>query len=738
MSAQAHPVAPVVARLEAIPGSRLRDKERSATCPAHEDKVASLSWTVDAEGKVLLCCHAGCTAAEVVTALGADLADLYPPRSKRAARVVRTTEYEVRDATGELVAIHVRRDLDDGDKHIAWRLAGAPTDRYGLGGRAVASLPLYGTERLADWPAGAAVAVTEGEKAAHALLAVGRRALATYGISHRPGPGPLEVLRGRPVLLWPDADPPGRAHMLDMAARLEGIAAGLAWLEPPPDAPKGWDAADALALADDPGALLAALRERVGHVPGQQPPTEPAARRVALESTLGTFRRWLHMPDPGALLVTLATVAANRAEGDPLWLLLIGPPGGGKTEILNPLARQPDCHMAATVTEAALLSGTPKREKASDAKGGLLREIGSFGIVVLKDFTSILSMHRDARAAVLAALREIYDGAWTRHVGTDGGRALSWAGKVGLIAGCTPVIDSHHAVIGSMGERFMFFRLPATDADKQAARALAHVGHEAAMREGLAGAVADVLAAADREALTRPADQTTAARLIAIATLAVRCRSSVERDGRTREVELVPEPEAPARLALVLLRLLNGLRAIGVGETTAWRLVAKAALDSMPALRLRVLEHLVARGKPASTREVADAVEHPTTTARRALEDLAAHGVLRRLAQEAGKADLWEPTPWTLDRWAIVAALAAVTVPEMSGDGAEVAGTVPEMSGDGSVGRANGAGPSSIYNPHRVFDDFSGTVPQGPIHDTRQPGLEDDYPASAWAPDGVA
>jgi len=43
-----------------------------------------------------------------------------------------------------------------------------------------------------------------------------------------------------------------------------------------------------------------------------------------------------------------------------------------------------------------LLSGTPTKEKAADARGGLLREIGAFGYLVLKDFTSILSMHRDA------------------------------------------------------------------------------------------------------------------------------------------------------------------------------------------------------------------------------------------------------------------------------------------------------------------------------------------------------
>ena len=221
-----------------------------------------------------------------------------------------------------------------------------------------------------------------------------------------------------------------------------------------------------------------------------------------LRDCVATFRRWLHLPDPGVLLVTLATVAANRADGDPVWLLVVGPPGSGKTEVLGTLSTLPDVHAAATLTEASLLSGTSKRDKATDAKGGLLRELGDFGIIVCKDFGSILSMNRDARAAVLAALREVYDGSWTRHVGTDGGRTLAWSGKVGLLAGCTPAIDSHHAVIGSMGERFVLYRLPPVDAAQQARRALSHVGHERAMRLELGAAVATVLDAVSPSRLT--------------------------------------------------------------------------------------------------------------------------------------------------------------------------------------------------------------------------------------------
>ena len=79
---------------------------------------------------------------------------------------------------------------------------------------------------------------------------------------------------------------------------------------------------------------------------------------MRLDEARAVFRRWLHLPDTGALDFVLGAVAANRLPGDPVWGLVISPPGGGKTEMLNAISDLDDTRPTGTLTEASLLSGT--------------------------------------------------------------------------------------------------------------------------------------------------------------------------------------------------------------------------------------------------------------------------------------------------------------------------------------------------------------------------------------------
>ena len=380
--------------------------------------------------------------------------------------------------------------------------------------------------------------------------------------------------------------------------------------------------------------------------------TATPANRLA--NVVETFRKWLYLPDSGPLLVVLAAAVANRIQGDPVWQLIVGPAGCGKTEIIQPLSTLPGMHSAATLTEASLLSGSPKKDRTNAATGGLLRAIGASGTILLKDFGSVLSMQHESRAVVLAALREVFDGSWTRHLGIDGGRTLTWSGKCGLIGGCTPAIDTHHAVMASLGERFLLYRLPPVTADDLANAALEHVGAEGAMRAELTRAVAIWSEALSLPTAPIPIPIDDRAFLIALSTLVARGRSAVERDRYNREIDLVPDAEAPGRLARTLAQILAGMTVIGISDSERRRLIRKVGLDCIPALRRRALEHVAAEIGPQSTAQVGLVLDHPTVTVRRALEDLAAHKVLHRHSQGSGKADLWALTDWAHERWVAI------------------------------------------------------------------------------------
>jgi len=191
---------------------------------------------------------------------------------------------------------------------------------------------------------------------------------------------------------------------------------------------------------------------------GDDEPGNASRASMTLADVEAVFRRWLGDEyDLDALRVMLAVAAAR--DGDPAWLLLNSGSGNAKTETCQSLAGAGAIVTSTITSDGALLSGSPNRDKAKDATGGLLNVLGSNGLLVIKDVTSILSMNRDMRGAVLAALREIHDGRWQRNVGTDGGRTLTWTGRLTLIGAVTTAWDRAHDVVASMGDRFVILRM---------------------------------------------------------------------------------------------------------------------------------------------------------------------------------------------------------------------------------------------------------------------------------------
>ena len=272
---------------------------------------------------------------------------------------------------------------------------------------------------------------------------------------------------------------------------------------------------------------------------------------------------FLLLPDGGhAVEVLLAAVVANRLNGDPFWVMFVNPPGGTKTELIRALDDVPDVYQLSSLTAKTLVSGyiDPGRSRQDHS---LLPKLDG-KILALKDFTSVLTMPRDARAEILGQLREIYDGSYRKDFGT--GQSFKWKGKVGLIAGVTEAIETYQSATQILGERCLLYRLGCADGQQVAQKALENQGREEVCRQHFREAVTLFL---DRIDTTRELEIPDPIRnkLSALATLCVTARTGVMRDGNGI-IEYIPGTEGPARLAKQLSLFLKALTHVR-GKATA-------------------------------------------------------------------------------------------------------------------------------------------------------------------------
>lgn len=360
--------------------------------------------------------------------------------------------------------------------------------------------------------------------------------------------------------------------------------------------------------------------------PPDSPEHDASGSQTGIDATHATFTGWLgESYDLTALDAVLAVAAAERLGGDPAWLLVVSGSGNAKTETVGSLAGI-GAHVTSTITsEGALLSATPKKEHAVGANGGLLRKIGDRGVLVVKDFTSILSMNRDTRASVLAALREVYDGRWERNVGVDGGRTLTWEGRIVLVGAVTTAYDAAHAVIAAMGDRFALVRVDSSIGRLAAGRqALANVDREIQMRSELSSAVRDLVDGMQPERATLSA--TDREQLLGVADLVTLGRTAVERDFRGDVID-AHAPEMPTRFAKMLGQVMRGALALGMTRQRAHATALRVAGDSMPPLRLAILGDL-AEHPGSRTSDVQKRLQRPRSTVDRELQALHILGLL--------------------------------------------------------------------------------------------------------------
>lgn len=300
--------------LDRLDGVRATGHGWVARCPAHADHEPSLSIGVsEKSGDVLLNCFAGCATDAIVTAIGLEVKDLFrlplngrglapvvalhpavspvplnghgtsadngapAGATKTMAAVAKATLVKRKrpDEHDELVAVYAYRHVGTGDvvaekgrfedrrnrsdKTFLWRRVGEE-QWSGLKGLDLTDIALWGSDP-ATMPDGQSIAFVEGEKAAQACLDHGLPAVTfAGGASSKRFGDSLQALSGKVVLIWPDADKPGRDYAKVIEKELSGIAKRALILRPPAvngrSLPETGDAADWFALGGTVDDLL--------------------------------------------------------------------------------------------------------------------------------------------------------------------------------------------------------------------------------------------------------------------------------------------------------------------------------------------------------------------------------------------------------------------------------------------------------------------------------------------------
>jgi hypothetical protein len=450
----------------------------------------------------------------------------------------------------------------------------------------------------------------------------------------------LPMFVGKDVIACYDNDEAGEVGSYKAYQRIMPIAKSIKFVHWPATCKDGYDVRDEWKASDINARkkILGYCKKlpkgikQDGSIAIQEPTAaitdaskQPEGPGVLPELIYAGFEKWLLMPDTLLLDVIFGTVLAHRIPGDPVWMFIVGPPGSGKTEPLDALTGAHNIICKSTLTSKTLVSG---QFVGSGIEPSLLPRLHG-KILIVKDFTTVLTLEFSALQELRGILRDSYDGKFERDYGN--GKMVRWLTHYGFLAGVTAAIEQHANMSASFGERFLNYHLPLSDAMKDrrefVMRAHNNVGKEVEMKKELQ----QISIAALKHTFNFNIEISHKQRgqLVDMAQCTALLRGTVPRDRITKEITNNAYSELGTRLVKQYTKLAKGISAFHRSTGLVPRAIEAArriALGSIPTDRKRVIKFLFEKAredKAATTAEVSEVVGlPPTPTCDRILHDL--------------------------------------------------------------------------------------------------------------------
>jgi len=369
---------------------------------------------------------------------------------------------------------------------------------------------------------------------------------------------------------------------------------------------------------------------------------------MTLKELKAKLKQYLYIEDGGVVDIVLASALANiKVVDHPVWLVVVGAPSSGKTQVLIPLDHaQPSgdktIHKVTDLTPNTFLSGA----KTKDYDPSLLTRIGENpGILLFPDLTSLFSKDTQVLQEVLGQLRHIYDGYLVKHTGN--GLPLEWNGRLGILAASTASIYKHFEDMADMGERFLYYRMKPFDKDKAMETAMHRKLSGKSLDAAIGGLYHDYITAVASGVTTIPTMHEEDNHAISeMAKIAAVIRTPVSIDKFSGLVDRIPESEMPMRTGLQLRTLATGMMIMNMHEHGTSRLTDEnlcalewCAFSLASDERRATLKTLATYAQGATASSIGQTMKLPTKTAERGLDQLHALGLVTKTS--SGNLEMW-------------------------------------------------------------------------------------------------
>jgi hypothetical protein len=377
---------------------------------------------------------------------------------------------------------------------------------------------------------------------------------------------------------------------------------------------------------------------------------------MTIEDLKESWQEFLLFKDTSVIDIFLAVVISNLMHWESLNLMLIGPPGSGKTEMANFLDKHPAVHIVDSLTTHSFISGF-QESKRNAGQISLLNDLKRQNkkVLVFKDMSTLLSMKTDVKKEIVSQIRRISDGQLSRVVGNK--MSFTWTGKLGFIGMTTPQIDANIDIIRELGERWIYWRLEPQhmpSAEEVAKKAQSNVGKEYRLRQKISEVTRTYLDSIVKEYNMRNDEEKAfdmesewSEQIRNIAILTSNLRKVVGRNLYSKDLEYKPYAESPTRITRYFTQLAMCLSILNKKKMSEIiDLVKRSAVYSLPELKVDILRILYDAGdNRIRTADLSRKLNIPFRTAFAILEDYQIAGVVNSM--EIEKEKLW----WLTDEF---------------------------------------------------------------------------------------